>query len=349
MYNCPTQPLTRFLKYSISAMLSLFLCTEVIQAQTDFAPGEIMFTGFDSDDPDGFSFVLLAPVVSTTTIYITDRGWDNSTGDGFRDDPTLEGTISFLFGADYLCGTEFFFSKNTTPNPDVWEARDADGILVGTVTTLTATGESPSQDPNGPGLGCTGGGCPDGDQLFIYQTPEPTPASQGSFVTAIHYNGTNWDNNNDFEYTSEKPTALSDVQVVRFSAELDNAKYGCLPRSGPASDLRAAISNYDGTGGNLSNTLNRWTEGDANINLNVPCDFCCGSLPETPVISAPGGVSTNQVFTIDIAGTLAPGETWELYTAGCGVGAPLQTTTSSNFTVTAPSTEGTITYYVRTS
>ena len=35
-------------------------------SQTDFAPGEIMFTGFDSDDADGFSIVLLTDVVSGT-------------------------------------------------------------------------------------------------------------------------------------------------------------------------------------------------------------------------------------------------------------------------------------------
>ncbi len=54
MYNCHTQPLSRFLKFAFSALLSLLLCTEVIQAQTDFAPGQIMFTGYDSDDPDAF-------------------------------------------------------------------------------------------------------------------------------------------------------------------------------------------------------------------------------------------------------------------------------------------------------
>ena len=48
-----------------------------VNAQTDFAPGEIMFTGYDSDFPDAFSFVLLTDVVSGTVIAITDRGRSN--------------------------------------------------------------------------------------------------------------------------------------------------------------------------------------------------------------------------------------------------------------------------------
>ena len=55
-----------------------------VRAQTDFAPGEIMFTGYDSDNPDGFSIVVLKDVTAGTIIYITDRGWSSTTG--FRDD-----------------------------------------------------------------------------------------------------------------------------------------------------------------------------------------------------------------------------------------------------------------------
>src|SRR5258706_8761135 len=56
----------------ICLCLWLFLAGGKIIAQTDFAPGEIMFTGYDSDAPDGFSFVLLRDVASGTVIAITD-------------------------------------------------------------------------------------------------------------------------------------------------------------------------------------------------------------------------------------------------------------------------------------
>src|SRR5688572_15528408 len=68
-------------------------------AQTDFSPGQIMFTGYDSDDPDAFSIVLLTDVVSGTDIYITDRGWSNTTG--YRVDAIGEGTIKFSITEAY--------------------------------------------------------------------------------------------------------------------------------------------------------------------------------------------------------------------------------------------------------
>ncbi|MDQ3015617.1 MAG: VWA domain-containing protein, partial [Bacteroidota bacterium] len=333
----------------IVVCLTFVLFPYSLGAQTDFAPGDIMFTGFDSDDPDAFSFVLLTDVVANTTIYITDRGWDNSTGDGFRDDNSGEGTISFLFTAGYSCGTEIFFSRNTTPSPDVWEARDEMGVMIGTVTTITATSESPSQDVDGPELSCSAFGCSQGDQIFIYQEPEPTPAVQGSFVAAIQYNGTGWNGDNDTDANSEKPTAFTDGQVVRFSLELDNAKYDCDPRNGLPSFLRSVITNDNGAGGNFSNLLNNWQEDDNNINLAVPCDFCCGATATFPVLDAPNQVNTNSTFTITIIGSLTPGFTWQLYTAGCGSGAPIQTTTGTSFTITAPGTQQTVTYYIKTS
>ena len=93
--------------------LCLLLFGQRIAAQTDFAPGDIMFTGYKSDDANAFSFVLLADVVSGTVIYITDRGWSNSLG--YRNDTNGEGTISFTFTSDYSCGSEFFLMMWVVP------------------------------------------------------------------------------------------------------------------------------------------------------------------------------------------------------------------------------------------
>src|SRR5262245_58111970 len=109
-------------------LLSFFAFTAEVKSQTDFAPGEIMFTGFKSDDADAFSIVLLAPVLSTTVIYITDYGWSNSTG--YRVDNNGEGLISFTFNADYPCGTEIFF--NDVGGTNDWAATNAYGIAMGT-------------------------------------------------------------------------------------------------------------------------------------------------------------------------------------------------------------------------
>ncbi len=332
---CPTQPLYRFLKYSLSALLSLLLCTEVIQAQTDFAPGQIMFTGYNSDDPDAFSFVILSDVLDGTVIYITDRGWSNTSG--FRDDTDGEGTISFEFTADFPCGSTFVF-RDIGSSPNFWIASDAFGVSTG-IVVIQAGG-----DINGMELSTNG------DQLFIYQLPTPTSGSQGTFVAMIQMSNFYFaplDNDNESQIPN---SGLSADDVVRFNTERDNAVYDCSPNLGLPATLQAAITNDNGSGGLKPDNNNNWTESDNFIVLLPACTFCCGTTaPPTPSITGPNQVGTNQVFTINISGTLAPGEVWELYTAGCGSGTPVQTTTSNSFSVTAPGSAQTITYYVRTS
>lgn len=329
--------------------LFLFLTIGDIQAQTDFAPGQIMFTGYNSDEPDGFSIVILADVAATTTIYITDRGWSSTTG--FRDDNNGEGTISFQFDNDYPCGTTIVFEDVGGTND--WAAFDSYGVSMGTVTILTSTTESPSQDPDGIEFNVGGAfPFPDGDQLFVYQLPEPSVSDQIGFVTGIHMNGGAWNANNADDYSSQKPSGLADNQVVRFNAEVDNAKYDCSPSTGTATALQAAIENDNGAGGLIADNTNNWQETNTYTDLFPTCNFCCGSTPPAaaPSISSDEcDVAQGGEIIINITGTLAGGEVWELYTGGCGEGTPLQTTISDSFIITAPATTGAVTYYVRTS
>ena len=345
MYHCKIQPVSRLRQVVTFTLLSFLISTTAAHAQTDFAPGQIMFTGYNSDDPDGFSIVLLSDVLDGTIIYITDRGWSSTTG--FRDDNDGEGTIKFEFTEDYPCGTSIVFQDIGGAND--WRAQDAYGVNMGIVTILTSTTESPAQDADG--IEFNAAGPTDGDQLFIYQLPEPNPGNQTAFVTGIHMNGGAWNGNNNDDYSSMQPTGLANNQVVRFNSEVDNAKYDCSPNLGSAATIQAAITNDNGAGGLIADGSNNWQESNNYINPIPVCSFCCGATAPIgpPVLSGPTAVNTNQVFTIDISGTLAGGAHWELYTAGCGVGTPLQTTTSSSFTVTAPATEGVVTYYVRTS
>jgi hypothetical protein len=344
--GCPCIPKQRYFQ-RISAFLILCLCFfgGDLKAQTDFAPAEIMFTGYDSDAPDAFSFVLLTDVVSGTVIAITDRGWSNSTG--FRVDNTTEGTIELTFNANYPCGTEVIFTDTEDAND--WDNPvNQNGIIVGTVVILG------SGDLDGPELSTTG------DQLFIYQNPVPTSGNQANFITAISMNvesingsifpwglGANSDDN------SALPIGLQENEVVAFvftttggfPAELDNCKYLCTPKTGTADFLQSAITNENFAGLLKADNANNWNESDTYISLSTPCNFCCTDN----YLTAPDIVSTNQVFTITINGTLPSGESWQLYTAGCGVGSPIQTTMTNSFTITAPATEGNVTYYVKAS
>ncbi|HJW27956.1 MAG TPA: vWA domain-containing protein, partial [Saprospiraceae bacterium] len=205
-------------------------------------------------------------------------------------------------------------------------------------------------DPDGPELGQNGVNSA-GDQLLIYQLPVPTNSDQSSFVTMIQMDN---DPNGavDTDEESELPSSLPANCIVRFNNEYDNAKYDCSPTTDNATNLRNAISNDNGSGGLKADGSNNWIENNANnIDLSTSCGFCCGNVPpiNAPSITAPFEVMTNTVFTIHISGTLGSGASWQLFTAGCGVGNPIQTTMADSFNVTSIGTENDTYYYVRSS
>jgi len=318
--------------------LSMFFPAGKLQAQTDLSPGQIMFIGYAADPAvappplAAFSIVLLTDVVSGTVIFITDRGWSNSTG--FRNDNNGEGTISFTFTANFFCGDEIIFSYLSVASD--WQAKDEFGNVTGTIA-IQAGG-----DVDGMELGLNG------DQLIIYQSPEPTAGNQLSFVSMIQMDNTNNPAVNTDDQ-SQLPAGLTADDIVRFVAagEYEDAKYDCTPNAGQPDGMRAAISNDDGVGGLKPDATNNWVEQNTVLSLTAPCSFCCGS--GAPPLSALNEVLPLQVFTITITGTLPPGASWQLYTAGCGVGSPIQTTMTNTFTVTAPASAGNVTYYVRPS
>src|SRR5690606_37571786 len=102
-------------------------------------------------------------------------------------------------------------------------------------------------DGDGPELGCVGTGCPEGDQLFIYQLPTPTAGSQSSFVSMIQMDN-NYSAPLNSNSESEIPNGLSNAQIVRFNTEVDNADYNCSYVQGESGALQAAISNDNGYG-----------------------------------------------------------------------------------------------------
>ena len=144
------------LQQSGKALLALFLLLSLnnsLKAQVT-APGDIAFSGYQSDVTDQFSFVLLKSCTAGTVIHFTDNGWLNT--NVFR---TGETTVDWTCPAGGLpAGTEILINGLT--------ATRSGGGLAGTVAG-TALSLSTS-----------------GDQILAYLGTAASP----TFLSAIHMN-----------------------------------------------------------------------------------------------------------------------------------------------------------------
>ncbi|RLD25947.1 MAG: hypothetical protein DRI75_12585, partial [Bacteroidetes bacterium] len=59
---------------NIITLIAFFLVFNLSYSQTTLAAGEIAITGFNADNPDQFTFVLLTDITATTEIKFTDNG-----------------------------------------------------------------------------------------------------------------------------------------------------------------------------------------------------------------------------------------------------------------------------------
>ena len=179
-----------------------------VQAQTTLTTGDIAFTGYNGDNPDGLSFLLLTDIEAGTEISFTDNGWFSA--GGFR---ANEQTLTWQATSALTCGTEVT-------------------IIAGTPSTGSTSGLMPAFAAAG-------------DQVFAYQGTPPadnTPAEQAKFLAALQMNGA-WDANAIDSNTSARPPAFTDGVNSNFiNPEVDNAVYNCATEVGTAADLRAAIN-----------------------------------------------------------------------------------------------------------
>lgn len=180
-------------------------------AQTTLNLGDIAMTGYQSDNPDTYSFVLLTDIVPTTTITFTDNGW--FAAGGFR---AGEGTTTYTANDNMSCGTQITISGTTASNDG--------GYLVGTVSGSLSLSNS-------------------GDQIFVYQGTAPTGADMSNFITAMQMNGA-WDADATGSNTSAQPTVFTDgVNSISISPEVDNAVYDCSTIGPDAATIRSAVTN----------------------------------------------------------------------------------------------------------
>lgn len=71
-------------------MLGILVALGHTSARADLiGPGDLAFTGWNSDAPDAFAFVVLSDVAPNSTVFFTDRPWDGSAFSG------SEGTLTW--------------------------------------------------------------------------------------------------------------------------------------------------------------------------------------------------------------------------------------------------------------
>ncbi|AUP79185.1 T9SS type A sorting domain-containing protein [Flavivirga eckloniae] len=186
----------------------LVMCLCVIPfgfGQTILTAGDIAITGFNSDNPDQFSFVLLTDVTNSTTINFTDNGWLSTSS--FR---AGEGTITWTATSDLPCGIEIIITDNSPFSASIGNVTDSPSFQLST----------------------------SGDQILAYQGLASSP----TFIFAVNFEGVGWSdatNSND----TALPTGLTDGINALDVGETDNGIYDCSVTSNFSAVLTATSTN----------------------------------------------------------------------------------------------------------
>lgn len=258
----------------IKQMLFVFVLLFTIIAsfgQTTLSAGDIAITGFNSDNPDSFSFVLLTDITATTEIKFTDNGWESS-GSFYPN----EGIVSWTTNEDMQCGTEIIIFKSVVTNP----FRASLGDVVAIPTTF-------------PFALAT-----NGDQILAYQGDELTP----TFIYALNFDSTGWSDATTAN-TTALPTGLTDGVNAINVGESDNGNYICAVNN-DASAILVAVS----TIGNwsLSSTALSTLGACQYFCSSDTADWCNLQFPPSSTISFGDAYNVfGQIFELGITDTAA--------------------------------------------
>ncbi|MFD1615958.1 hypothetical protein [Gelatiniphilus marinus] len=188
----------------ITLLIIFLFAIDFGYGQTTLAAGDIVITGFNSDAPDQFTFVLLEDVLASTQIKFTDNGWQN-TG-SFR---ANEGTLIWTADTDLSCGTEITIIDGSPFYASVGSVTDSSQFNLAT----------------------------SGDQILAYQGPDATP----TFIYAVTFDDTLWLDAVSSQ-TTALPTGLTDMVNAVALSETDNANYNCTVVTGKYAILAAVSS-----------------------------------------------------------------------------------------------------------
>jgi len=226
----------------ITLLLLLLLAFDFSYGQTTLDVGDIAITGFISDDPDEFSFVLLTDVTTGTVINFTDNGWLSA--GGFRT-ANAEGIVTWTANSDLSCGTEIVI-EDTGSN--IYSATI--GVAI--------------ENPANLGFALNA----NGDQILAFQGTIASP----TFLYAIHFaSTTGWTNATD-TLTSAIPFGLTDGISAIYLSTADNGNYTCT-ETAYQTIILAAVANP-------SNWFFTNNNGASRPNLGL-CTFTCDNCSTT--------------------------------------------------------------------
>lgn len=169
------------------------------------SPGDILFLGYRTDDPDAFAFVPLVNLDPLTEIVFTDNVWKG--------------------GA--------LLSNETT---GVWQAPES-GVAAGSVVQIEGHQVAAG---GGVWIGSALALSTDGEQILAYQGPPAAPV----FIAAISTRQWAAQESEVHNGLSELPPGLAlGESAVTFGFHRDNAMYRFGLTAGSPSALRAAVNN----------------------------------------------------------------------------------------------------------
>ncbi|GEM_PF-1204277 len=157
------------------SMLFLLVSMKSVVAQTTLSAGDIIFTSYDSTPSsttggDGFSFVLLAPISSGTTISFTDRGYN---GSGWQAAGGTESTLTWTSGSAIAMGTEVYIR----------------GLVASTYNSATSSSSANGTVTLTEGSSTNGLSLSDvGDQIIAFQGGAGSITGTGAYcIAGINY------------------------------------------------------------------------------------------------------------------------------------------------------------------
>jgi hypothetical protein len=217
------------------------------------SPGDIMISGYRSDAPNGFSFVIWVDVPNGTELMFTDYGYTNATNSFQAIRPDIDGYVRWTNS-----------TGGSIPAGSVVEIN----LIAGTATLGSVLNTAP--------IGGTMT-IQDGDQLFVFE---------GNLSTPNLIFGMNWDSQDNAAWSVSNAGTTSTAQSnlppslnvaggnFGFVSRLDNGDYEDSRSGASVAEYRAALLN-----------TRSWYRTDNTFSLNNTA-FSIGSAPQFSLTAA---------------------------------------------------------------